>query len=48
MKQLRNVFAALLCLALLLSASACGQSGDNTAPEITGVAAQSVQALCPS
>ncbi len=44
MKQLRNVFAALLCLALLLSASACGQSGDNTAPEITGVADQSVQA----
>ncbi len=44
MKQLRNVIAALLCLALLFSVSACGQSGDNTAPEIAGVADQSVQA----
>ncbi len=46
MKQLRKVFAALLCLTLLLSASACGQSGggDNTAPEIAGVADKSVQA----
>ncbi len=44
MKQLRKVIAALLCLALLFSVSACGQSGDNTAPEITGVADQSVQA----
>ena len=32
MKNLRKVFAALLCLAMLLSVSACGQSGDNTAP----------------
>ena len=46
MKNLRNIFAALLCLAMLLSISACGggQSGDNTAPEITGVADQAVQA----
>ena len=44
MKKLRKVFAALLCLAMLLSVSACGQSGDNTAPEITGVKDQAVQA----
>ncbi len=44
MKQLRKVLAAALCLALLLSASACGQSGENTAPEISGVTDQSVQA----
>ena len=46
MKNLRKVFAALLCLAMLLSVSACGGegSGDNTAPEITGVKDQAVQA----
>ena len=44
MKNLRKVFAALLCLAMLISVSACGQSGDNTAPEITGVSDQAVQA----
>ena len=44
MKNLRKAFAALLCLALLLSVSACGGSGDNTAPEITGVKDQAVQA----
>ena len=44
MKKLRKVFAALLCLAMLFSVSACGQSGDNTAPEITGVKDQAVQA----
>ena len=46
MKNLRKVCAALLCLALLLSVSACGGggSGDNTAPEITGVKDQAVQA----
>ena len=44
MKSLRKVFAALLCLAMILSVSACGQTGDNTAPEITGVKDQAVQA----
>ena len=46
MKNLRRVFAALLCLAMLFSVSACGsgESGDNTAPEITGVKDQAVQA----
>ena len=45
MKNMRKAFAVLLCLAMLLSITACGgQSGDNTAPEITGVTDQAVQA----
>ena len=41
MNNLKKVLAAVLCLAMILSLSACGgngaPSGDNTAPEITGV-----------
>ena len=45
MKKMRKVFAVLLCLAMLLCVSACGgDTGDNTAPEITGVKDQAVQA----
>ena len=49
MKNLNKVLAAVLCLAMLLSVSACGggssaPAGDNTAPEITGVFDQAVEA----
>ena len=49
MKHLNKVLAAVLCLAMLLSLAACGEggaapSGDNTAPEITGVFDQAVEA----
>ena len=36
--------AYLLGASMILSATACGQSGDNTAPEISGAGDQSVQA----
>ena len=49
MKKYLKILAALLCLAMLLSVSACGgnggaPAGDNTAPEITGVFDQAVEA----
>ena len=45
MKKYQKVFAALLCLVMLLSVSACGgASGDNTPPEISGVFDQAVEA----
>lgn len=42
--KLRRSLAALLSLCVAVSATACGQSGANTEPEITGVQDQSVQA----
>ena len=48
MNNLKKVLAAVLCLAMILSLSACGgsggASGDNTAPEISGVFDQAVEA----
>ena len=50
MKKYLKVIAALLSLLMLLSVSACGETGgnapagDNAAPEITGVADQAVEA----
>ena len=49
MKMYQKAFAALLCLVMLLSCAACGgasggASGDNTAPEISGVFDQAVEA----
>ena len=39
MKNYQKILAALLCLVMLLSVTACGSggaSGDNTAPAISG------------
>jgi len=52
MKTLQKVFAALLCLAMVFSLAACGgegsaPAGDNTAPEISGVFDQAVEAGTP-
>ena len=47
MKKHQRILAALLCLVMLLSVTACGgggASGDNTAPEISGVFDQAVEA----
>ena len=49
MNNLKKVLAAVLCLAMILSLSACGgnggaPAGDNAAPEITGVFDQAVEA----
>ena len=50
MKKYQKLLAAALCLCLLLSVSACGETGggaaagDNAAPEITGVFDQAVEA----
>lgn len=43
MKRMKSLWALLLCLTMVLSLAACGQSAENTAaPEISGVADQSV------
>ena len=50
MKNISKILAAILCLAMVFSLAACGgsssgaPSGDNTAPEISGVADTSVEA----
>jgi len=44
MNTVRKVMALLLSLAMILSLAACGGSGENTAPTITGVADQTVEA----
>ena len=43
MKNLRRVFALLLSLVAVVSLAACG-GGENTAPQITGVADQMIEA----
>ena len=44
MMNVIKVLAILLAIAMVLSMAACGGSGENTAPTITGVADQSVEA----
>lgn len=44
MKHMQKILAALTGGALLLSLAACGGSGENTQPEITGVQDQTVKA----
>ena len=45
MKNFYKVLSVILCLGLILSLSACGaQQGENTAPQISGVADQAVEA----
>ena len=44
MKNYKKILAALLCLVMILSVTACGNSGPNTEPEIKGVADKSVEA----
>jgi len=44
MKNTRKLWAALLMMAMLLSMAACSSGGENTAPEITGAADQTVVA----
>ena len=48
MKNVQKILAAILCLVMLLSVAACGgASGDNAAPEISGVIDQAVEAGTP-
>lgn len=44
MKNMRKALALLLSLVMMLSLAACGGSGENTAPQITGVMDQTVEA----
>lgn len=44
MKNIRKILALILSLAMILSLAACGGSGENTAPVISGVADQTVEA----
>ena len=44
MKNMRKVLAMLLAVAMLLSLAACGNKGENTAPQIAGVKDLTVQA----
>lgn len=44
MKNMRKVLAVLLAVAMLLSLAACGNKGENTAPQIAGVKDLTVQA----
>ena len=44
MKKMNRIIAAFLSLALLLAASGCGGSGENTPPTISGVSDQTIVA----
>ena len=44
MKNIRKILALIPSLAMILSLAACGGSGENTAPVISGVADQTVEA----
>ena len=44
MKNIRKVLAMVLAVAMLLSLAACGNKGENTAPQIAGVKDLTVQA----
>lgn len=44
MKNIRKVFALLLCLAMIVSTAACSGNSENTAPVINGVMDQAVEA----
>lgn len=44
MKKIRNIVAAVLSFTLVLSAAACSGTKENTEPELTGVADQTIEA----
>ena len=44
MKNIRKILALILSLAMVLSLAACGGSGENTAPSISGVVDQTLEA----